>query len=375
MGLFTKKPSSREAELSFDLLVGNLTTHSEKHYQNILPAEWFPQSGLQLTWPHAGTDWAYMLDEVVKCYLRLTFEIASRQPLIIVTPDAHATEAKIREQLPERVANNIKYVECPTNDTWARDHAFLTKIGSNGPELLDFGFNGWGGKFAYEYDNAINRHLFESGLLNGTYKNCLDFILEGGSIESDGAGTLLTTTSCLLNPNRNKAMTIDDIEQKLQKTLGAQRVLWLHHGHLAGDDTDGHIDTLARFATAESIVYVCCQDQADPHYEPLKQMEEELKSFTTLQGRPYQLFALPMPAPIYDEDNERLPATYANFLIMNKVVLMPTYNQPETDEAAHRIMQEAFSQYDIVDVDCTVLIKQHGSLHCSVMQYPRGTFK
>lgn len=375
MGLFTKKPSSREAELSFDLLVGNLTTHSEKHYQNILPAEWFPQSGLQLTWPHAGTDWAYMLDEVVKCYLRLTFEIASRQPLIIVTPDAHATEAKIREQLPERVAHNIKYVECPTNDTWARDHAFLTKIGSKGPELLDFGFNGWGGKFACEYDNAINRHLFESGLLNGTYKNCLDFILEGGSIESDGAGTLLTTTSCLLNPNRNKAMTIDDIEQKLQRTLGAQRVLWLHHGHLAGDDTDGHIDTLARFATAESIVYVSCQDQADPHYEPLKQMEEELKSFTTLQGKPYQLFALPMPAPIYDEDNERLPATYANFLIMNKVVLMPTYNQPETDETAHRIMQEAFSQYDIVDVDCTALIKQHGSLHCSVMQYPRGTFK
>lgn len=375
MGLFAKKPSPREAELSFDLLVGKQTTHSEKHYQNILPAEWFPQSGLQLTWPHAGTDWTYMLDEVVKCYLRLTFEIASRQPLIIVTPDAHATETKIREQLPERVTNNIKYVECPTNDTWARDHAFLTKIGSNGPELLNFGFNGWGEKFAYEYDNAINRHLFESGLLNGTYQNCLDFILEGGSIESDGAGTLLTTTSCLLNPNRNKTMTIDDIEQKLKKTLGAQRVLWLHHGHLAGDDTDGHIDTLARFATAESIVYVSCQDQADPHYEPLRQMEEELKSFTTRQGNPYQLFALPMPAPIYDEDNERLPATYANFLIMNKVVLMPTYNQPETDEAAHQIMQKAFSQYDIVDVDCTALIKQHGSLHCSVMQYPRGTFK
>lgn len=375
MGLFAKKPSPPEAELSFDLLLGNQATHSEKHYQNILPAEWSPQSGLQLTWPHAGTDWAYMLDEVIKCYLRLTFEIASRQPLVIVTPDKINTEKKIREQLPEKVVRNIRYVECPTNDTWARDHAFLTRIGNNGPELLDFGFNGWGDKFEHEYDNAINRHLYESGLLNGTYHNCMDFILEGGSIESDGAGTLLTTASCLLNPNRNGTLTREEVESALKQKLGIRRILWLHNGHLEGDDTDGHIDTLARFASADSIVYVSCQDESDPHYEPLKKMEEELQNFTTESGAPYHLYALPIPAPIYDTDHNRLPATYANFLIMNKVVLMPTYNQPETDELAHDIMQKAFSQYDIVDIDCTALIKQHGSLHCSVMQYPRGTFK
>lgn len=372
MGLFAKKPSPPEAELHLDLLLGQKASCHEPLYADTLPAEWFPQSGLQLTWPHAGTDWADMLDEVTRCYLRMAYEMASRQPLLIVTPDVADTRKKIEEQLPQRATGNISYVECPTDDTWARDHAFLTRIGSQGPQLLDFGFNGWGGKFGSQLDNAINRHVYDSGSLHGHYIDCLDFNLEGGSIESDGRGTLLTTASCLLNVNRNGSATRTAVEQILKERLGAERVLWLHHGQLEGDDTDGHIDTLARFSSPADIVYVSCSDPSDSHFAPLRKMEEELQTFRTPDGEPYRLHALPLPAPIYDADGSRLPATYANFLIMNKAVLMPTYRQPETDEAAHAVLQQAFGAYEIVDIDCTALIRQHGSLHCSVMQYPRG---
>lgn len=344
-------------------------TNPIENQKAYLPAEWAPQSGIQLTWPHAETDWAYMLEEVQTCFLHLAREIACRQPLIIATP--HPEE--VREQLTAGQVNlaNVRLFQCPSNDTWARDHGAITLLDENGPVLLDFKFNGWGLKFASDKDNLITRHLIEAGALKGRYENRLNFVLEGGSIESDGAGTLLTTSECLLSPNRNGEMTQAEIEHYLKDTFHVQQVLWLDHGYLAGDDTDSHIDTLARLCPNHTIVYVQCTDPNDEHHESLHLMEEQLKTFRTLNGEPYRLLALPMADAVF-ADGERLPATYANFLIMNEAVLYPTYRQPENDRRAKEVLQEAFPGYEIVGVDCCALIKQHGSLHCVTMQYPAG---
>lgn len=335
-----------------------------------LPAEWHLQSFIQLTWPHQGTDWSYMLDEVEECFLNLAREIASRQPLLLVAPE-----------FPKALENfefkeNVFYVECPTNDTWARDHGFISLLNEQEEvRLVDFCFNGWGMKFAACKDNLINSQLVKGSLLNGTYQNCRNFVLEGGSIESDGEGTLLTTSLCLLAPNRNDTLDKQEIEDYLKKSFNLKQVLWLDHGYLAGDDTDSHIDTLARLCPDHTICYVQCTDTEDEHYMELKKMEEQLKEFRTLDNEPFRLLGLPMPEAIFDEDGERLPATYANFLIMNDAVLYPTYNQPENDRKAACVLQEAFPGKEIVGVDCRALIKQHGSLHCVTMQYPRTAKK
>lgn len=338
-----------------------------------LPAEWERQSGVQLTWPHEGTDWEPVLKEVTECYVRMALEIAEREQLIIVTPEPSAVEHILRERLPQRLLKNINLCEAPTNDTWARDHGFITLQTSMGHLLLDFQFNGWGKKFPAELDNQICRRMMEQGVLNGQYEDHLDFVLEGGSIESDGKGTILTTSQCLLAPNRND-MTKEEIEDRLKHHLHAERVLWLDYGYLAGDDTDCHIDTLARFCPNDTIAYVQCLDTQDEHYEELKKMEKQLQRFRTLDGRPYRLIPLPMAKAQHDEDGQRLPATYANFLCVNGAVLMPTYRDAEHDEAARKQLQMAFPKHEILGIDCRVLIGQHGSLHCCTMQFPQGSF-
>lgn len=371
MSLFRLPPSAPQSDLNMAELLGKVPTVQIKR---TLAPEWARQSGVQLTWPHANTDWAYMLPQVTECYLRLAFEIATRETLLIVTPDVEATQALINERLPQRATQNIIYHQCPTNDTWARDHAFLTVMSNTGAELLDFRFNGWGGKFAAQLDNAINKSLVSGTqpLLKGKYIDFLDFELEGGSIEVDGQGTLLTTSECLLNPNRNPQLDKAHKEALLKERLGIDRVLWLDHGYLAGDDTDSHIDTLARLCPNNTIVYVRCTDPTDEHYPALQAMEEQLHTFTTAKGDPYKLIALPMAQAVYDENGERLPATYANYLVMNHAVLYPTYAQPDNDAQAARALRQAFPDRDIVGVDCRALIRQHGSLHCVTMQYPWG---
>ena len=340
-------------------------------FNAVLPAEWAPQSGIQLTWPHAGTDWAHMLTEVQACFAAIAREIAQRELLLIVTPEPE----EVKKQISATVnMQNVRFMECETNDTWARDHGAITMLDSEGTSFLDFMFNGWGLKFASDKDNLITRQAVESGFLNGRYVNRLGFVLEGGSIESDGLGTLLTTSECLLSPNRNGQMSRDEIEDYLCSVFHLKQVLWLDHGYLAGDDTDSHVDTLARLCSPDTIAYVQCTDTQDEHYEALHQMEEQLKTFRTLNGNPYRLLALPMVDKI-EEEGERLPATYANFLIMNDAVLYPTYRQPENDQRAKEVLQEAFPEYEIVGIDCRALIKQHGSLHCVTMQYPAGVLK
>ena len=309
-----------------------------------------------------------MLDEITATYHEIAREIAQRENLLIVAPEG--AQPIINCQLS--IINS--------NDTWARDHGFITLTDDEGHHrLLDFCFNGWGEKFPAELDNAINRRLYDEGKLGGDYVDCLDFVLEGGSIESDGRGTVFTTTGCLLAPHRNQPLTKEQIEERLKRELHAERILWIDHGNLTGDDTDGHIDTLVRICPEDTLLYMGCDDPDDEQYDELRLMEEQLKTFRTIDGRPYRLKKLPMPRPIYDNGQwsmvngqcDRLPATYANFLIINDAVLCPTYAQPDLDAEALRIIGEAFTDREIVGIDCRSIIKQHGSLHCCTMQFPQ----
>lgn len=336
--------------------------------EKFLPPEWATQEFVQLTWPHADTDWAYMLHEVTECFVNIAREIVKRQQLLIVCVDAQEVETYFSDDELQR----ISFAEMSTNDTWARDHGGITVFENGKVVVYDFTFNGWGMKFAANHDNQITRKIYQSGIFEAYgYKNCMDFVLEGGSIESDGEGTILTTAECLLSDNRNNSSR-EVVEQKLKDYFGAKQILWLDHGYLAGDDTDSHVDTLARLCPNNTITYVKCDDETDEHYEALKKMEEELQSFSTLKdGGSYNLIPLPMADAVYDEDEERLPATYANFLIINGAVLLPVYNS-EKDAIAIAQMQKAFPEHEIVPIDCNALIKQHGSLHCVTMQYPKN---
>jgi len=406
------------------------------------PAEWEPQRFIQLTWPHEDTDWAPIIGEVNQCFVKLALAILRFEPLLIVCANTDEVKQLLREgvenlspderksliaaqdkkislrtktdEMIGMLSERIRFVELPSNDTWARDHGGITIFENNQRMIYDYAFNGWGQKFEASLDNELTLKLIEMGVLDDpgnsnkiddnaihvlstdntttiahredalydmrnnpfehttttiAYRDCLDFVLEGGSLESDGNGTLLTTSECLLSEFRNPAYTKEMIEQRLKDDLGVNRILWLNHGYLEGDDTDSHIDTLARFCDRETIAYVRCDDPVDAHFEALQLMEQELKQFKTFSGQPYRLIPLPMADASYDEEGNRLPATYANFLIVNGAVLMPTYQNPLKDELAMNQLKQAFPDREIVGVDCRVLIEQHGSLHCVTMQY------
>lgn len=335
-----------------------------------LPAEWEPQDAVLIAWPHELTDWAYMLDEVQECFSRIAHAIARHSRLIVVAPDC--TTARIA--LADIDSSIIDFHNINTNDTWARDFGPIITVSSDRHYFInDFKFNGWGLKFAANLDNMVTRALFGRGVFNADYRNELGFVLEGGSIESDGKGTIMTTSECLLSPNRNGNLSRDEIESKLRSALGAKSVLWLDHGALAGDDTDSHIDTLARFVSEDTIVYVRCDDTEDKHFNCLKDMEQQLQALRRSDGSPYNLVALPLPDPIYDEDGLRLPATYANFLILNDAVLIPVYGQQRKDFLAKQILKIVFPDHTIETVDCRALIRQHGSLHCVTMLIPKNS--
>ena len=340
------------------------------HTSIFLPAEWAEQDAILMSWPHAGTDWCYMLQEVCQCYHDIAEAITSDQDLVIVTPEPASVEAQLSD-IPNQ--NRVHIYRVETNDTWARDFGAITvvKDGKNVP--LDFKFNGWGLKFAACRDNLINRGLEAEGVFANGLENHLNFVLEGGSIESDGNGTIMTTSNCLLSPNRNGEMTKQEIEDYLKSTFGAKQVLWVDHGDLEGDDTDSHIDTLARFAEGNTIVFTECSNAEDSHYHCLKAMGEQIATFRNADGKKYNLVTVPLPDAIFDEDGLRLPATYANFLITNHSVLVPIYNQPQNDKAALDAIAKAMPNRRVVGIDCNALIKQHGSLHCVTMQFPKNS--
>lgn len=328
-----------------------------------------------LTWPHPGTDWASRLEEVEPVFEAIARAVLRFEHLVISCEHVFRLQDLGRDlnryaeenRLPGRVVT----VPAPANDTWARDHGPITVRTGDDLELLDFRFNAWGGKFPWEKDDALNRHLANAGVFGTAPLKPVDFVLEGGSIESDGQGTLLTTSECLLTPSRNPSLDRTAIEHLLSEVLGTERVLWLNHGYLAGDDTDSHIDTLARFCAPDHICYVTCPDVADEHYSALAAMGEELREFRQANGEPYRLTALPWPDPIYDDEGERMPATYANFLIINGAVLLPVYGVAQDNEAI-KVIQGIFPDREIIPIDCRPLVYQHGSLHCVTMQIPAG---
>jgi agmatine deiminase len=343
-----------------------------------LPAEWEPQSAIQFTFPHEDSDWAPILEKVELCFVRIIETVTRFQKALVVCKNIEKTRSILRGCNQA----NLMLIELPSNDTWARDHGGITVFENGEPVLLDFIFNGWGLKFGADKDNLITRRLFEKGIFKVKKIIKTGLALEGGGIESDGQGTLLTTGECLLSPNRNPHLSKKQIENRLKKLFGVKRILWLNNGYLAGDDTDSHIDTLARLCDADTIAYVKCDDAKDEHYQALKAMENELKAFYiepkrnpnsigTEESKRYNLVALPMADACFDEDGQRLPATYANFLIMNGAVLVPTYNVPQ-DEKALEILRGVFPDREVVGLDCRPLIWQHGSLHCITMQYPVG---
>ena len=339
-----------------------MTQHSSLR----LPAEWESTGAILLSWPHKDSDWAYMLEEVTQCFINIVTEIIKEEYVIIVAPDISIPQ----EQLSHLPQDNLRYVEMPTDDTWARDFGPITTTNNGEFVINDFQFNGWGLKFRSCNDNLITSNLIKCEALKGRVNNLLGFTLEGGSVESDGNGLMLTTSECLLSPNRNGDLDKQQIEDVLARELGINKTLWLDFGYLAGDDTDSHIDTLARICPNDTIAYVSCNDETDEHYEELLAMKQQLQQFTTIDNRPFNLVELPWPDAIYDEEGERLPATYANFLILKDSVLMPSYNQPANDQLAMEQLAKAFPGYKITAIDCNALIKQHGSLHCVTMQLP-----
>jgi agmatine deiminase len=336
-----------------------------------LPAEWEDQDGVLLAWPHSNTDWCGHLEAVQAVYLEILRSVTRFEHCLLVCPDA----AEIHLQLERAgiLMDRLHIHEVDTNDTWARDFGPITILENGSPLLLDFGFNGWGLKFPADLDNRITRELHAKGAFQGNPLKTVGLILEGGSIESDGSGTILTTAECHLSPNRNPHLSRGGIEAELGALLGADYFLWLEHGFLEGDDTDSHVDTLARLCPDDTILYTACDDPSDIHYDALRAMSEELKAFRTREGAPYRLVPLPWPAPRFDAPGARLPATYANFLVLNGAVLAPIYGDA-ADEAALAAIRQAFPGRQVIGIDCSPLLLQHGSLHCVTMQLPKGAF-
>jgi len=326
-------------------------------------AEWERQRCVLISFPHEETDWAKGdLTAALSPFIRIAQAIAYKEAVYII--------CQSKEQIIPLFCStrNLTFIEIPTNDTWIRDYGYFSIEAKGETRLLDFTFDGWGGKFAAHLDNQVNRTLHQKGYMGTTPLDEIDFVLEGGSIESNGEGTLLTTSQCLCNPNRNGGLTKEEVEHRLKRYLGAKQVLWLDHGHLIGDDTDSHIDTLARFTDAQTIAYVKCEERDDPHYRTLAEMEAELKRFRQPSGEPYRLVPLPLCNPVYNHRGERLPATYTNFLITNDALLFPTYGDNQHDKIAEEAFRLLFPDREMIPINCLKLIEEGGSLHCSTMQ-------
>lgn len=335
-----------------------------------LPAEWAAQSSVMLTWPRPGGDWGEYLPDVERCFGDIAVAVSRRQPVIIACGDGgHCRQVSARLRDAGAIMDRIHCHPVPADDVWARDHGPITVFRGAQAQLLDFRFNGWGNKYPCNRDDDVTRALWRRGAFGSIPLERIDLVLEGGALESDGDGTLLTTRRCVLNSNRNPHLGEPEITGYLRATLGIHTIHWLDHGELSGDDTDGHIDTLARFTDPDTLVYQGCDDPDDPHYQPLHAMAEELRALRRADGSPYRLRALPLPRPVHDEDGRRLPAGYANFLIVNGAVLMPTYDDP-ADARAMAVLGPCFPEREIVPIDCRPLIRQYGSLHCVTMQIP-----
>jgi agmatine/peptidylarginine deiminase len=350
------------------------TDHNRYRSVRRLPAEWEPQQAVLLTWPHPNTDWAPQLPEVEAVYVRLATLIARRQLLFVICrSDRHRDDVKRRLAAAGVAPARVALAIAASDDTWTRDHGPLTVLEADGsPRIVDCRFNGWGGKHPAGLDDRITAQLHAAGWFGDAPLEACPLVLEGGAIDSDGEGTLLAVRRTLVDPARNPGWSVARIEAELAARLGVRRCLWLDHGQLDGDDTDGHIDTLARFCAPDLICHLAPRAGAtDAEAESLNAMVAELQALRRPDGSPYRLVPLPSPARMRDPAGAPLPAGYANFLIINGAVLLPTYADPADALAAERLAS-LFPDRSIEPVDCRPLIRQGGSLHCVTMQVPAG---
>ncbi len=338
----------------------------------MLIPEFVPQSGVMLTWPHKQSDWKDQLDSVERVYLEIARAVTAREQLLVICHNALHRQQIIDRLASAAISTRNRRLACaPSNDTWVRDYGPLAVCLDGKTILQDYTFNAWGRKYAAALDDRITGNLYRAGVFGELDYQRYGLVLEGGSIDVDGCGTLLTTTQCLLAPTRNPGLGKAGLEDWFHRHLGIEHVLWLEHGALAGDDTDAHVDMLARFCSPDTIAYAQCPDPGDAHYPSLAAMELELRNFRTINGEPYRLVPLPIPQPIHDEQGQRLPASYANFLIINDAVLLPVYDDP-ADRIAQQALAACFPERDMIPINCLPLIRQYGSLHCATMQLPAG---
>jgi len=338
----------------------------------VLIPEFAPQSGVLVTWPHQQSDWKDQLDSVEPVYLEIARAVTTHEQLLVICHDASHRQGIIERLAGAAISTrNISFACVPSNDTWVRDYGPLAVRLDGKMILQDYTFNAWGGKYAAALDDQVTGALYRAGVFGEPGYQRYGLVLEGGSIDVDGCGTLLTTTRCLLAATRNPGLGKDGLEDCFHRQLGIERVLWLEHGALSGDDTDAHVDMLARFCSPDTIAYSQCPDPNDAHNLSLAAMEQELLEFRTVSGEPYRLVPLPIPQPIHDKQGQRLPASYANFLVINDAVLLPVYDDP-ADRIAQQALAACFPERDIIPINCLALIRQYGSLHCATMQLPAG---
>ena len=335
-----------------------------------LAPEWAAQTATILVWPRDNADWGTGLEDARTAIAAMTTSLCRFQDVLLVAPDGECRRSidAAFNRSPD-AARGLKVIQMPANDIWARDTGPLTVIEKKSRIFVDFRFDGWGGQFDARDDDRLTGRLHAAGALGNGTLDSQTATLEGGSIEANGNGALLTSERCLLAGRRNAGISRPQAEQLLVETLGVELIHWLTAGDLIGDDTDGHIDTLARFVSADTIVYQGCRDPGDAHYAPLAAMAGELRALSG-SGQPYRLIELPLPAPQYDrDDGHRLPAGYANFLIANGCVLVPAFDD-SADATARAILAGCFPEREIVSIDSRPLIRQHGGLHCAAMQVP-----
>jgi agmatine deiminase len=333
-----------------------------------MPAEWEPHRGTWLSWPHNEATWPDKFGPVPSIFARMVRHLADHEEVHINVAGS-GMEQEVRRLLADAGAasDSVFFHYNPTNDAWCRDHGpiFIQRQGDAPEAVVDWKYNAWGGKYPpYDLDDVIPTRVAEELALPVFHPG---IVMEGGSIDVNGRGTLLTTEACLLNPNRNPSLDRPEIERYLRAYLGVSHILWLGDG-IAGDDTDGHVDDLTRFVDPNTVVTVVEDDPSDENYEPLQSNLERLNRMSDQDGRPLRVVTLPMPRPLWHR-GQRLPASYANFYIANGVVLLPTYDPPR-DEEAQATLQSLFPTREIVGIDCTDLVWGLGAFHCVTQQWP-----
>ncbi|QMU60951.1 MAG: agmatine deiminase [Gammaproteobacteria bacterium] len=338
-----------------------------------LAPEWARQNAVILVWPHCHSDWSNQLNEIEVTYTEMSRYIARHQKLILVAYDLahvlHIQETLTQQEIEQK---NVLIIPVPTNDTWVRDYGPITVKSDSELKFLDFGFDAWGGKYTHDHDDAFNQQ-FKFHLNNDISSQKINFILEGGNLEVNSKGVLLISSNCFKRRTSKLHAQFTTFERNFENWFGCNRVLWINDVALFGDDTDGHIDTLARYCGDDVVVYSASTHHSDPNNESLDSLNKQLNKIKRNDSSISELIPLPLPTPIFNNGSQ-LPATYTNFLITNEYVLVPVFNDKQ-DTHALKTIDTLFPSREIIDIESNTLIQQFGGIHCATMQIPEGCLK